>query len=43
MNFDEFTPKEKLFLILVTIVAFNDGFKKATGIDILKGCVDDES
>lgn len=43
MNFDEFTPKEKLFLILVTIVAFNYGFKEATGIDILKGCVDDEN
>lgn len=43
MNLDEFTSKEKLFILLTAFVVTCEFYKKATGIDILKGCVDDES
>ena len=43
MNLDEFTPNEKFFILLLAFVATCWGYKKATGIDILKGCVDDEN
>lgn len=43
MNLDEFTTKEKLFILLFAFVVACEGYKKATGIDILKGCVDDEN
>lgn len=43
MNLDEFTPKERFFILLFAFVATCEWCKKATGIDILKGCVDDES
>lgn len=43
MNLDELTSKEKLFILLTAFVATCWSYKKATGIDILKGCVDDEN
>lgn len=43
MNLDEFTPKERFLILLISFVVTCEGYKKATGIDILKGCVDDES
>ena len=36
MNLDEFTTKEKLFILLFAFVVTCEGYKKATGIDILK-------
>lgn len=43
MNLDRFTPEEKFLILLLAFVVTCEDFKKATGIDILKGCVDDES
>lgn len=43
MNLDEFTPNEKFFILLFAFVATCWSYKKVTGIDILKGCVDDEN
>ena len=43
MSLDEFTPNERFFILLLAFVATCWGYKKATGIDILKGCVDDEN
>lgn len=43
MNLDEFTPKERFLILLFAFVVTCEGYKKVTGIDILKGCVDDES
>lgn len=43
MNLDELTSKEKLFIFLTAFVVTCVFYKEATGIDILKGCEDDES
>ena len=43
MSLDDFTPKERFLILLIAFVVTCEGYKKATGIDILKGCVDDES
>ena len=43
MNLDELTSKEKLFILLTAFVVTCEFYKEATGIDLLKGCVDDEN
>lgn len=43
MSLDEFTPNERFLILLFAFVVTCEGYKKATGIDILKGCADDEN